>query len=874
MKSSFRLSIRRVLLLVLLLGLVGWFAPQFFSAERYHGRVQAGLERALDRQVTFGAVTFHLLPRPGFTLEDVVISEDTPFGAEPFAHVDRMDCDLRMRSLLRWRLEVIRLSLERPSFNLARNAAGDWNLESLLGRRGPAAAASQYQSVAPRNLHLELSDARINFKLGQVKKPFVLDEVSGYLDFDRQRHGVSFKLAGSPVRTDMLLPTPGEMRFEGQWMPGTAESGPLDATLTARGSMLYDWVPILTGRNPEIYGVMDGSTHLTGSFRVLNVEGQIRLSQLHRWDQPVPSGNLDSDIHFRGRYDREHSRLSFESVDASFADSRLHLTGSVEGVAAQPQLDLVLAVERSHLEDFKALLGRFTQQLSDWDASGRVDALMTVQGPLADRRYGGFVQIRDARLTTPTGAYPVSEIALRIDRDGARLSPVRLDLAPRVSLVAEGTIARPTPQNKRRAVPNSNQPLLPFEYRLNLSAKSVPLRELVRLARGMGVHLAEGVDARGEATASFTVSGPLPPRGIMPTVAGRVDLRAARLLIPGLTEPLNVPRAHIQVDGGAITVNPLVAVLGTSVFTGRLDHSGGRAEPWQFDVRANTLRIEQAALWFDALGNRQPVPLLLRLPGLSSLVERRTAASNLFSALKARGRFSTPQLIYRALVIRDFQSNVLIGERVVRMDGNFRAGGGHGAGNLAVDLTQSPARVEARATLSDAKLQPLTPFLPVALRQSRGIYTVSGHVVTQGLSRQEISTNLEGEATISLKNVNFGGFDPLGALARADGRFLAVPVRGEATLRSATFSFSIKDKRMAVQTAPFTLSGAHFQLRGWYDFDGTADVSVTAGPHGGTRPSLLASDPPVAGQPLRLHLSGPFPKLAVAPAQEISRAVP
>ncbi|HET7841881.1 MAG TPA: AsmA family protein, partial [Terriglobia bacterium] len=796
MKPPIRFSVRKALLLVLVLGLVGWFAPQFFSAERYHSRVQAGLERALDRQVTFGAVTFHLLPRPGFTLENIVISEDSTFGAEPFARVDRMDCDLRLRSLLRWRLEVTRLSLERPSFNLVRNAGGDWNLESLLGRQGPTPLASQAQSVAAHNLHLEMSDARFNFKLGLVKKPFVLDDVSGYLDFDRERHGVSFKLAGSPVRTDMLLPTPGEMRFEGQWMPGAAEPGPLDATLTARGSMLYDWVPILTGRNPEIYGVMDANAHLTGSFRALNAEGQIRLSQLHRWDQPVPSGNLDSDIHFRGQYDREHSRLSFESVDASFADSRLHLTGSVEGVAAQPQLDLVLAIERSHLEDFKALADRFTQRLADWDTSGRVDALMTVQGSWSDRRYGGFVQIRDARLTTPTGAYPVSEIALRIDRDGARLAPVRLDLAPRVSLVAEGTIARQSLPNKRRTKSRPNQPLLPFEYQLNLTAKSVPLRELVRLARGMGVHLADGVDARGEATASFTVSGPLRPKGTPPAIAGRVDLRAARLLIPGLTEPLNVPRAHVQVDGGAITVNPLVAVLGTSVFSGRLDHSGDRLEPWQFDVRANTLRIEQAALWFDALGNRQPVPLLMRLPGLSSLVERRTAASNLFSAINARGRFSTPQLIYRALVIRDFQSDVLIGDRVVRVDGNFHAGGGHGAGNLAVDMAQSPARVDVQATLSDARLQMLAPFLPAALRLSRGSYSASGHVITRGLSRQEISTNLTGEATVNLKNVNFGGFDPLGAMARADGRFLSAPARGEAGLRSATLNFRIKDKRV------------------------------------------------------------------------------
>ncbi len=44
-----------------------------------------------------------------------------------------------------------------------------------------------------------------------------------------------------------------------------------------------------------------------------------------------------------------------ESLEASFADSHLHLSGSVDNLRAAPQLDLVVALERSRLEDVLAV---------------------------------------------------------------------------------------------------------------------------------------------------------------------------------------------------------------------------------------------------------------------------------------------------------------------------------------------------------------------------------------------------------------------------------------------------------------------------------------------------------------------------------------
>ena len=147
---------------LLLLGLAAWIVPSYFSAERYRRRLEAGLERALHRPVKFGALSLRLLPRPGFSIENAEVEEDPDFGSEPFARVDRIECDLRWQSLWRSRMEFASLRLDRPSFNLVLNAQGEWNVEKLLVQSGltaPAGTATGAKNpAAGERLALEVEE--------------------------------------------------------------------------------------------------------------------------------------------------------------------------------------------------------------------------------------------------------------------------------------------------------------------------------------------------------------------------------------------------------------------------------------------------------------------------------------------------------------------------------------------------------------------------------------------------------------------------------------------------------------------------------------------------------------------------------------------
>ena len=344
----------------------------------------------------------------------------------------------------------------------------------------------------------------------------------------------------------------------------------------------------------------------------------------------------------------------------------------------------------------------------------------------------------------------------------------------------------------------------------------------------LGVHALQAIDATGSVTAGIHVAGPAWPPGL-PALTAHAELRAARLLIPGLTEPLNLPRASLQINGDQIIADPVVAVLGTSVFNARLVHRGARTNPWKFDSRANRLSMEQGALWFDALGLRRPLALLERLPGLASFAARRGAATQILGSLNAEGRFSTPVLTYRGVTLKDFEGGFEVSGRTIRMTAaSFRAGGGRGQAEGQADFTNSPPVISGSIALADIGVQSLTARLPGAVRQLRGSVDGSGTFLTRGLGHDELAENLTGQIDLRVRNVYFGDFDPLGALAQQSHWGRLEPARRPVVALPATLKVEVRDRSFILKPAALDLSGAALHLSGAYDWAGTMNLNVRA----------------------------------------------
>src|SRR5579875_883930 len=163
---------------VLLLAILG-FALPLVSANQYRGKIAESMSKSLGRPVHLDNVSLHLLPVPGFTLQNLVVSEDPAFGAEPTIRANTVEATLRLSSLWRRPVEFSTVRFVEPSVNLVRNADGRWNLSDLLlhaSRVNSAPTGQRHAGPAPRFPYIEATSGRVNVKLGAEKLPYSLTE--------------------------------------------------------------------------------------------------------------------------------------------------------------------------------------------------------------------------------------------------------------------------------------------------------------------------------------------------------------------------------------------------------------------------------------------------------------------------------------------------------------------------------------------------------------------------------------------------------------------------------------------------------------------------------------------------------------------------
>ncbi|HEY6293116.1 MAG TPA: AsmA family protein, partial [Terriglobia bacterium] len=759
----------RFALLALAVLLVAWLLPSVFSAERYRHRLASYLEQVLGRPVKFGTISLKLIPRPGFSIDNATVLEDPAFGSEPFARVDHIDCDLNVLNLLRGRISLARLRLQGAAINLVRNASGRWNVERFEASPGPPLPGSPTAA----GLAIQVEDGHLDFKIGADKKPFAVTDVSGRLSLDRRRRAVDFDLTGSPVRTDIGLPSPGAIQFQGKWAPGPEGEGALNATLRTRGALLYDWIPLVAGGNPGIYGMMDAEAQVTGSVSLLSVEAQAKLTQVRRWESLPPSGDLPLSLSLKVRFDRRAAKASIEQLEAVFGGSQLGLTGTIVQLGSNPVLDLSAAITHSRLEDLATLAGRVAGHplslayLGPVGLLGSVNGIIAVQGAWSEPSFSGSVSASGARLVVGGASLPVSDANLRLDGREIDLLPLTISATPRLAVVAEGVlrlrdsvVPRAFPR-ARRAAKSGPGPARPPGYQLTLSAHSVPAHEVVSFARDLGLSRARALDAQGALTVDLTLTGTLWPPA-RPALSGLAELDSGLLWVPGLVQPLEISEARISLDGDRLSIDPLTASFAGSALTGRLSHAGARSEPWTFEARASAVDLTQVLPEFEAFGHPAEPTWFERIPGLSTLDARRLAGTGLFNALHAEGEFSTPVLAYRGVTLRDFRGRAEISHRLLRLtSASFRISSGRGRSSADIDLSGPVPHLSAQFDLTGLRVENWTSHLPPQLADLRGAAAFSGRFVTAGTSRAQLETSLEGTARLRLTNLDLGSFDPL-----------------------------------------------------------------------------------------------------------------
>ena len=267
-------------------------------------------------------------------MSDVVIDDDPALSAEPIAYVGQLQAVPRLWSLFTGRLQFSSLRLEDTNLNLSRadvsNGEYRWNVETLLR---PAVVAA-FPNISLRG-------GRINFKAGNVKSMvYLLDS-----DLDVQPPSSSgkpwrFRFQGQPARADRPARGSGALRASGDWLPGS-----VDLDLELESSELGDMVALLRGEDIGLHGLISGRAKLKGPTTDVQLEGRLRVEDLHGWDQSIPKGeSWPLDLH--GRWNMPAQRLELDARVRGKDKPILNVHYLVQQYVTQPRWGV--SVELTH----------------------------------------------------------------------------------------------------------------------------------------------------------------------------------------------------------------------------------------------------------------------------------------------------------------------------------------------------------------------------------------------------------------------------------------------------------------------------------------------------------------------------------------------
>ncbi|HEY1273208.1 MAG TPA: AsmA family protein, partial [Terriglobales bacterium] len=367
-------------------------------------RISRSIELASGRRVEIGWVKARILPQPGFDLENFVVYDDAQYGSEPMLRAPEVTATLRLRSLLRGRFEIGRLSLKEPSFNLVRGENGHWNLEELLDRAAhiPAAPTGNVKpETRPVFPYIEADDGRINFKIGQEKKAYSLTDADFalWLESDNQW---GMRLAAQPVRTDSSLSDTGVLRVSGTWQrSATLRETPLQFTVSWDRAQLGQATKLIYGNDKGWRGGLSLSSAISGTPADLKIIAEATMQDFRRYNI-VSSQPLRLHAACEAHYSSIDHALSDVLCRAPVGRGVVTLAGRIDSPTGARNLKLDLEAQNVPLQ---SLLGFARHAQSDMPedliAYGTLDAKLSTRTLVAGQPGVGWLgsgETTDARI--------------------------------------------------------------------------------------------------------------------------------------------------------------------------------------------------------------------------------------------------------------------------------------------------------------------------------------------------------------------------------------------------------------------------------------------------------------------------------------------
>jgi hypothetical protein len=539
--------------------LAGLTAP-YIDAGGYRERIQNALERSLDRKVTVGKVRFNLLTGPGFTVEDVTIFDHPSIGIEPMAYVERLDARVRLTTLWTRSLSFSNLRLNNPTVNLAKSEEGVWNFQ-LLGRNTPA--AREFPSIQVRS-------GRINFKFGDYKTIFYLSDS----DVDvspASPDRLDLRFSGQPSRTDQQAQSFGRLLARGVWRVPSGGPSELDFNVELERSSITDLARLVEGHAMRLHGSVSSRARISGPVTALNVKGQLRLDDVHRWDLAPARGGV-WELQYQGSADLERQRIELQTNRQQNPDAPFLIRFRASEYLADPKFAATLEVNEAPASAFLDIARNMGASLpAGLNADGKVTGTVGYAKPGGLQ---GQFALQDSTVRfEETNAIELRRAEFVIDKSRIRVLPslatVSATQAAEVAGEYDGDSGRLHVEVSTRGM-DVSELQTGSEHLFGIGG--VPVLEWCRQGTWRGSLRYQQDGGTGSWTGDF-------------------ELKDARIPVHGLNAPLRLHTAHVHLDASGVTLSDIRGEAGTIPFRGEYIADVSPRRPHRLK-----LRIEEAEL--------------------------------------------------------------------------------------------------------------------------------------------------------------------------------------------------------------------------------------------------------------------------------------
>jgi hypothetical protein len=737
-------SRRGIAAIIVLLLILFLFRP---GVSKLRNRIATSIGSALGRRVALDNVRLRLLPRPGFDLEGLVIYDDPAFSAEPMIRAEQVSAAIRFRSLFRGKLEIATLTATEPSINLVRNNDGRWNLASLIERNAQIPAAPTAKPASERRPafpYLEASNARINFKLGQIKKSYALINADVALWQDSE-NSWGARMKAEPVRTDFNLTDTGLLQINASWQRASSlRLTPMRITVQWRNGQLGQITKLFSGKDRGWRGGIYLTANLSGTADDLQIQSATAIEGFHRYDIEG-SENVRLATGCSARYNAINRSLADLLCESPVSGGILRLRGKL-AMARYPTYDLALQIENVPLASVIRLLQHSKKLIpEDVTASGllnaefrttREDTRFSGSAPQGLSKYlmqswTGTGAATNARLSWNSGTNEIALGTIPLDLDSAR--------SPQSSMPE---YAKPKKLKKGSELTDPRLRIGPVALAVNDSAPidaggwvstagyrfflrgDVALKNLYQLESIAGLPATRPA-AEGATSLDVNITGPW--QGFAAAVTtGTVQLRNVHAELHGLNTPIEIGSATITLTPDTASMQKISAQSGVAHWTGEVaaprhctisppSLSAGRSSTpnciFQFDLTADQLSIVDLAEWFVPPSTARPWYRILE-PNTNDS----TKPSPLL-AIQARGTLHVARLGLKKVIATQVATQIDVDRgkiALTNLQAQFLQGTHHGDWTIDLsghDGTTQLARYRGVGTLQNISLPQISSLM-------------------------------------------------------------------------------------------------------------------------------------------------------------------